>query len=698
MPTGVNLDLVLGNRGLFTAQPGDGVVLTLGPRVSPLLMSVVCRTTCTADLYTSQPLTANVSGSRATARATLTVPLRIDLAAAINCAATANAYLRNDLISLASDVACRTATNTLLSTWQFIYGSLACLVTASTSLTVLHVSVNGVIRFSGAVTSTVDLNIPNYLQTKFTAPWGQTSSNVTTSRGTVWRDALAGVIGHGGDQWRDAALLDSHSTSMPWRQAAILGPAIATTTWRDAQRVPPYVIFLPWQQARTLGRYHLDYSWKQGRYLPTHGLFPWRQAANNDLYCRFPWDDGQHVLSHGGPPFKPPSTFKFIRTNDLVFCHPWVYKNPRTLALVLGDPTPCQLLTHTIPVKGTYYVSNTVTLKRVDDNTPITITNAQVGTDKTTFCWSFSGNIPFSEISKVEPSSSGAVLVELTINAQVWRFFIEDYSRSRTFGQDQYTIKGRSPSAILDAPYAAPRNQDYPIDFFSQQMADAELSRNFLDTGFTLSYELGDSPGFLMPAGAWSYTNLTPIAAISSMASEWGAFLNSDTSAKVLRMIPWYPKPWWQWGTLTPEFVIPESFIRSVQLSYSEKPLYTGVSIRGQSTGAEVVVTIDGSDGLFRAAPVVNALIGHQDAARLRAIKVLGEGGKQAQVTMDLPLDSTYGLVKPGMMVRITNGGLGSEPPWLGNVNSTSVHASWQNSLQVIQTIGVERHYGVLPF
>ncbi|MDB0529820.1 hypothetical protein LBW56_24465, partial [Ralstonia solanacearum] len=61
----------------------------------------------------------------------------------------------------------------------------------------------------------------------------------------------------------------------------------------------------------------------------------------------------------------------------------------------------------------------------------------------------------------------------------------------------------------------------------------------------------------------------------------------------------------------------------------------------------------------------------------------------QARVTLELPMLNSLGLLDPGLLLAVGEGG----DNWRGLVRATSVAAEWNESLTVRQTIEVERHY-----
>ena len=71
-----------------------------------------------------------------------------------------------------------------------------------------------------------------------------------------------------------------------------------------------------------------------------------------------------------------------------------------------------------------------------------------------------------------------------------------------------------------------------------------------------------------------------------------------------------------------------------------------------------------------------------------RGRAVLADVGRQALVTLELPMLPNIGLLDPGRLIAVGESG----QSWRGLVRGTTVSASWSQSLIVRQTVEVERH------
>ena len=91
---------------------------------------------------------------------------------------------------------------------------------------------------------------------------------------------------------------------------------------------------------------------------------------------------------------------------------------------------------------------------------------------------------------------------------------------------------------------------------------------------------------------------------------------------------------------------------------------------------------------------MVDPLITDAIVARERGIVELSRGGRTASVSMDIPLSSSLaGLVLPGTFVEVDPVGLERDSLWRGVVRGVSISAQWGDTLEVAQSIELERHY-----
>jgi hypothetical protein len=130
---------------------------------------------------------------------------------------------------------------------------------------------------------------------------------------------------------------------------------------------------------------------------------------------------------------------------------------------------------------------------------------------------------------------------------------------------------------------------------------------------------------------------------------------------------------------------LPAAVTAREAIEWIEKPAYNRVYVSGVSQGVLGRVTRTGSAGDVIAQLVTDPLITASDAARQRGIAVLGDTGRQAMVTLRLPVLPETGVITPGKFVRYTEG----LDERVGIVRSVNVDAGFP---EVFQTLRLETH------
>lgn len=347
---------------------------------------------------------------------------------------------------------------------------------------------------------------------------------------------------------------------------------------------------------------------------------------------------------------------------------------------------PCPGRALSVSILKVYFVSNSVNVVRLPGREPIPVKSIQVGIDVDSWAWGFTASLPGTALELIEPTAQGPVEIEITINGVTWVMLVEGYDIRREFGVSALSVRGRSLAAWLAEPYAPKRSFAPIVPFTARQLAENELSRAGLVTGFALDWRLDD---WLVPAGAVSFEEASPVAVINRIAQAAGGFVNAHPNLKQLAAKPSYPEPPWQWASATPDASLPLDVVKTLNLRWQEKPAFNAVYVSGEQAGVVAQVKRSGTAGDVLATMVVDPLITHADAARSRGIAILSDTGKQALVTLELPMLPELGLLSPGLMLSIGAG----NTAWRGLVRSTQVSAQWSEALTVRQSIELERHF-----
>jgi hypothetical protein len=402
-----------------------------------------------------------------------------------------------------------------------------------------------------------------------------------------------------------------------------------------------------------------------------------------------PWGEGTHhpwVWAPPGVPVDPP-TPNYIPSKHLVFYQTQL-AYPGGAILEFGHPCyawPLRYIPSTRPGNYTIVIHNIFVI-RVSDQTQIPVETVSVRFDNSSWSWTISMNLKSAQtLALIEPVNGEPCEILIDLDGFQISAIVEEWSRSLSLGSDAYTVSGRSPLALLASPYAPTRSFTQEDSKTAAQLIDFEL----LNTGWTSTYDPAISQLFttdwLVPGGAWSYQNLSPIEAITKVAKAVGARAYADRHTPVVRVVPAYRTSVWDWPTATPDAFIPLYLPRQISTQLNPKPVYNHVYVSGESQGVLVSATRAGTAGDRPAPMVTDKLITFVGAGTEAARNIFCDTGRQAIATFDMPLNQVTGLLEPGQLVEVAE-----SAPWRGVVTAVDIRAK----LGVIsQSVSVERHY-----
>lgn len=376
----------------------------------------------------------------------------------------------------------------------------------------------------------------------------------------------------------------------------------------------------------------------------------------------------------------PPSSPCYTPSTDLLF----EFAGPADTQLIFyceNHDTPPDHETVVVPIRSVYIVINNVTLKRVAGNVPVPTTALSLSIDAESWTWGFTARIPQSAFDTVKSSDGTPVELEANINGTAYRLLAENIARSRTFESSELTISGRGKSAVLASPYSQILTFNNDIERTAQQLMGDVLTFNGVPIGWDVDWQLTD---WLVPAGVFNVKG-SYIDGLNAIVSAVGAYLQPDPVAQTMRALLRYPVAPWDWSGVTPDFELPSAVVQQEGIEWKVKADYNRVYVSGVSQGVLGRVTRSGTAGDLMAPMVTDALITEAAAARQRGISILGDTGRQALVTLRMPVLDTTGIIEPGKFVQYVDG----SDTKIGIVRSTSVDAALP---EVWQQLQVETH------
>jgi hypothetical protein len=485
------------------------------------------------------------------------------------------------------------------------------------------------------------------------------------------------------DQWRSGAML-ANTPAWFWRQAAVVPPRPADASWRSG--IFEGVRFaLPWATGSQRMRV-VSTVVKVATFLPHLDVTSWSDGGRRHRYNREPWRDGARRTSYGipwqpGPTAEPPGHVCYTPSGVLRFREAASVNGD--LLFRCGDTNQPGEGTVVVPVRRTYMVLNNVSLRRVTGDIELPALSMALSLDHASWTYGFSAGLPASAMPYLEPEADGSpALLEATINGQSFLLLAESRSRTRTFGRGDFSLRGRGRNAVLDAPYAPVMQFVSTASRTVQQLMQHVLSWNGSSLGWDVEFGITD---WLVPGGTWAVEG-SFMSALNDIAGAAGAYLQPHPVDDELRLLPLYPTAPWDWSEVTPDFVLPASLMVQEGVEWLSKAAYNNVVVAG-TTGSGVVgnITRVGTAGDLSAPMVTHSLMTHVDAVRQRGIAALGDTGKQAIVTLRLPVLSETGIIMPGNFVSYVDG----STTRFGLTRSVDVQVA---DGQVWQSITLETH------
>lgn len=552
------------------------------------------------------------------------------------------------------------------------------------------------------------------LRSAVAAPWMATAAPARRAVAAAWRGgvALGGVVV--AMPWGTSRMRGS-ATATPWvPMGAVRGAAVATP-W-GMTRLVHGAVALPWSgmlarhaalaapwHAAQLGAQAVAAVWHGGVRVSEAVAAPWHAAALGSRGWAVsasaaqalrpawaaPWQVGLGLSGAGGPwvppeppPLPPPET---CRSNDPGADLRLLFRRGRTLRergapalLRFGCHKPALIV---VPIRRVYVITNAAILIRVSDGASVPALTMQLSLDVDSWTWGFTAEVAPAALPMITPEPDGApVALEATINGSSVRVVVESISRERTFGGASIRVRGRGIAAALADPYQ-------PVAAYSNSaaMTTQQLLEQVLPAGWTADYGL--TP-WAVPAGLWSHQG-TPMSAAVAIAAAGGGYVQPAATAQQLIVLPRYPAPPWEWSGLTPDVQLPSAVVHTEGIEWLDRPRYNRVYVSGTQAGGVLGrATRLGTAGDLAAPMVVDPLTTHALAVRQRGLPVLADTGRQALVTLRLPLLSATGILTPGRLVRYVDG----PDVLLGLVRAVTV--SRDGLADVWQSIKVETHVG----
>lgn len=341
-----------------------------------------------------------------------------------------------------------------------------------------------------------------------------------------------------------------------------------------------------------------------------------------------------------------------------------------------------------IPNLRSYIVHNVITA--TIGGIAVDILSFGIKTDMDSYCWQGDITITAKDYakikSKLDAPRGSEPMINVTVNGFVFAFIAEEQSRSRKFAQNSHSLSGRSITARLGADYAGSQGglidqASYVSQIVAQQLNELPIS--------VLDWDIND---WLVPAGAYSVANKTPIAVIQDIAAAGGGFVVSDASQATLSVRPRWPVAAWQLSSATPDVTVPIDVIIDISDKRRTNARYNTVRLNSASEGGEVYRTTQGRDA--EAPTQSHDLYTDRDAIVPAGTAILSDSGIHGIYTLKMRWADKYNiqLAQLGRIWQIND----PEGAWRGVATGVSIDTGLDDgALTVSQTVTIDRYMDV---
>ncbi|KAI5912319.1 hypothetical protein PA01_12865 [Azoarcus sp. PA01] len=409
----------------------------------------------------------------------------------------------------------------------------------------------------------------------------------------------------------------------------------------------------------------------------THGpaLIAGRWLATEHQDARRP-PPGRYVVV---PPVEPPPP-PFAADPHLLFCQPFPASADLLFGWVCGSTPGAGPVV--IPIQECYVVINSFSLVRADTGEPVDVQDFNASLDTDSWGWGWSASLHADLMPLVRsPALGDHVELVATLNGTPLRLVVERIARDRRFGEAWLKVSGRGRAAWLADPHSPVATRYNTEARTAQQLLSDALTVNNVPIGWALDWRVTD---WLVPAGSWSHTG-TYIDAATRIAESAGAYVQAHNTDQTLIILPRYPVAPWNWPGETPDIDLPEDVCEVEGIEWQDKPDYNAVWISGAAAGRRDRIRRAGTAADRSAPTIVDPLATAPEMTLQRGRAALGDTGRQAHITLRLPVLPETGIIQPGKLVRYTESGT----PRIGLTRGVQLE---QRFPELWQTIRLETH------
>ncbi|MDP9990387.1 hypothetical protein J2W28_000230 [Variovorax boronicumulans] len=521
----------------------------------------------------------------------------------------------------------------------------------------------------------------------------QAATRAQAGRVSRWQRA-APVVAGVAPAWQDVLRVRA-SAALRYQEAGQLATSVslryqdaerarvgASARWQEAERLATAPVKIRHEEAGRLRR-GVRARWQeavraQGQHAEQFGA-----AAQIDIGRLSKWQAAMYPLPGRSVVEPPTGNPCYEPSTSLLFSERQKYSSTLIFICERHGPPPGTGETVVVPILEVYSVENSIALSRVDGGDIIEARGFSMSLDADSWTWQWSATLPGSALPLVQEDSNGdPVELLATVNGVPYRLVADVPARERRFARAEVRVRGKGRAALLDDPYATEQGFSSASGRSAAQLMALAMTINGVNNGWAIDYRMAD---WFVPGDTWAFQG-TPVKAVIDIATAAGAIVQPHNTEQILRILPRYPAAPWMWHTLTPDYVLPADVVSVEGIEWVRRPNYDRAFVYGASgSGVRGDITRSGTAGLNVAPMVVHPLMTHADAITQRGIAELSNTGRQAHVSLRMPVLEGTGLILPGSLVRYDGG----DAVRLGLVRAVALDEQWP---RLRQTLTVETH------
>ncbi|MEN5179192.1 hypothetical protein ABE501_05345 [Comamonas testosteroni] len=441
-----------------------------------------------------------------------------------------------------------------------------------------------------------------------------------------------------------------------------------------------------WQENERLRSALLEH-WQEGMGLHNGVRSFWQEGDGVRIAMRQHWQEAMCPAAGVSPRPKPPvkvPCYDVATAANLLFEEAWA--NDGHLVFICYRPGPeIPGAAIVVPSRRTYIMINSIEIRRADDlaGDPLPSEAFAMNLDHQSWTWSFSATFHPSVAGAVTPGPDGEpVELEVRVNGQPFRLQAERWGKSMRFPEQLIKVSGRGKACVLDAPHSPEQTFGNTQARSAHQLMLDVLTINGVGMGWAVDFKLTD---WSVPGNQWSHQG-TYITALAEIASAAGGYLQPHDTDPTIRVLPLWPKPWWEWDNLTPDISLPDGMGEVEDSDWSDHPLYNRIFLEGGAGGITADFRREGTNGGILKPMVVHPLITGMEVARQRAIAELSQSGRMVDKALTMPILPETGVIRPGAVLDFRDE---HQVHRIGIVRSTAIN--WTFPV-LTQTLKVQCH------